>query len=215
MKKQWVTVILAASLALPVYGEAEAYDGSSILGRILSGGISHSRTVKTRPAVVKTSTGKKTRYKNAMGALQDLQWVGVAKSSGGIIYFDQDTMKDTTRNGKRRVTATVKNEFTKAGAKAVEESSDGEVDKDKVSYSLFLVDFGEKDCFIASPVIYYDKKGNVLAQKKAVEAYADITGMNYGKPYGAGSMELKIKEKVFSYADRVKEEEKERQVENQ
>lgn len=69
MKKQWVTVILAASLALPVYGEAEAYDDSSILGRILSGGISHSRTVKTRPAVVKTSTGKKTRYKNAMGAL--------------------------------------------------------------------------------------------------------------------------------------------------
>ena len=45
-------------------------------------------------------------------------------------------------------------------------------------------------------------------------AYADVTGMNYGKPYGPGSMELKIKEKVFAYADRVKEEEKERTAEN-
>lgn len=35
-----------------------------------------------------------------------------------------------------------------------------------------------------------------------------MTGMNYGKPYGPDSMELKIKEKVFSCADRVKEEEK-------
>ena len=149
-----------------------------------------------------------------MGALENLQWVGVAKSSGGIIYFDQDTMKDTTRNGERRVTATVKNEFTKAGARAVEESSHGEVDRDEAAYSLFLVDFGEKDCFIASPVIYYDRKGKELTRKKASLAYADVTGMNYGKPYGPGSMELKIKEKVFAYADRVKEEEKERTAEN-
>ena len=38
--------------------------------------------------------------------------------------------------------------------------------------------------------------------------------MNYGKPYSAVSMELNIKEKVFTYADRVKEEEKERTAEN-
>ena len=104
------------------------------------------------------------------------------------------------------MTATVKNEFTKAGARAVEESSHGEVDRDEAAYSLFLVDFGEKDCFIASPVIYYDRKGKELIRKKASLAYADVTGMNYGKPYSPGSMELKIKEKVFTYADRVKEE---------
>lgn len=214
MKKKWMAVILAAFLALPPGAEAKAFDGASILGRILSSGISHSTTVKTKPAVVKRSSGKKNRYKNAMGALENLQWVGVAKSSGGSIYFDQDTMKDTTRKGERRVTATVKNEFTKAGARAVEESSHGEVDRDEAAYSLFLVDFGEKDCFIASPVIYYDRKGKELTRKKASLAYADVTGMNYGKPYSPGSMELKIKEKVFAYADRVKEEEKERTAEN-
>lgn len=169
MKKKWMAVILAAFLALPPGTEAKAFDGASILGRILS---------------------------------------------SGSIYFDQDTMKDTTRNGERRVTATVKNEFTKAGARAVEESSHGEVDRDEAAYSLFLVDFGEKDCFIASPVIYYDRKGKELTRKKASLAYADVTGMNYGKPYSPGSMELKIKEKVFAYADRVKEEEKERTAEN-
>lgn len=166
------------------------------------------KKAKTVPAGTKISSGKKNRYKNAMGVLQNMQWVGVARSSGGNIYFDQDTMKDTVRNGERRVTATIKNEFTKTGAKAVEKSSDGEVDRDDVSYSLFLVDFGEKDCFIASPVIYYDKKGKELIRRKPSEAYADVTGMNYGKPYGPDSMGLKIKEKVFSYADRVKEEEK-------
>lgn len=208
MKKKWIAVILAASLALPLGTEAEAFDGSAILGRILSGGISRDKKAKTVPAGTKISSGKKNRYKNAMGVLQNMQWVGVARSSGGNIYFDQDTMKDTVRNGERRVTATIKNEFTKTGAKAVEKSSDGEVDRDDVSYSLFLVDFGEKDCFIASPVIYYDKKGKELIRKKPSEAYADVTGMNYGKPYGPDSMELQIKEKVFSYADRVKEEEK-------
>ena len=76
----------------------------------------------------------------------------------------------------------------------------------------FIKDF--KDCFIASPVIYYDRKGKELIRKKASLAYADVTGMNYGKPYSPGSMELKIKEKVFAYADRVKEEEKERTAEN-
>lgn len=166
MKKKWIAVILAAFLALPPGAEAKASDGASILGRILSSGVSHSTTVKTKPAVVKRSSGKKNRYKNAMGALENLQWVGVAKSSGGSIYFDQDTMKDTTRKGERRVTATVKNEFTKAGARAVEESSHGEVDRDEAAYSLFLVDFGEKDCFIASPVIYYDRKGKELTRKK-------------------------------------------------
>lgn len=108
MKKKWMAVILAVFLALPPGTEAKAFDGASILGRILSSGVSHSTTVKTKPAVVKRSSGKKNRYKNAMGALENLQWVGVAKSSGGSIYFDQDTMKDTTRNGERRVTATVK-----------------------------------------------------------------------------------------------------------
>lgn len=208
MKKKWIAVILAASLALPLGTEAEAFDGAAILGRILSGGISREKKAKTVPAGTKISPGKKNRYKNAMGVLQNMQWVGVARSSGGNIYFDQDTMKDTVRNGERRVTATIKNEFTKTGAKAVEKSSDGEVDRDDVSYSLFLVDFGEKDCFIASPVIYYDKKGKELIRRKPSEAYADVTGMNYGKPYGPDSMELQIKEKVFSYADRVKEEEK-------
>ena len=123
MKKKWMAVILAAFLALPPGAEAKAFDGASILGRILSSGVSHSTTVKTKPAVVKRSSGKKNRYKNAMGALENLQWVGVAKSSGGSIYFDQDTMKDTTRKGERRVTATVKNEFTKAGARAVEKAA--------------------------------------------------------------------------------------------
>ena len=208
MKKKWMAVILAASLALPLGTEAEAFDGSAILGRILSGGIFREKKAKTVPAGTKISSGKENRYKNAMGVLQNMQWVGVARSSGGNIYFDQDTMKDTVRNGERRVTATIKNEFTKTGAKAVEKSSDGKVDRDDVSYSLFLVDFGEKDCFIASPVIYYDKKGKELIRRKPSEAYADVTGMNYGRPYGPDSMELQIKEKVFSYADRVKEEEK-------
>lgn len=73
MKKKWMAVILAAFLALPPGAEAKAFDGASILGRILSSGISHSTTVKTKPAVVKRSSGKKNRYKNAMGALENLQ----------------------------------------------------------------------------------------------------------------------------------------------
>lgn len=216
MNQKWISIIAAAAFAFSLGTTAEASSGAGILGRILSSGISHSRKAEVRKATVPVSTtSKKNRYKNAMGALQNLQWVGVAKSSGGNIYFDQDTMKDTVRTGERHVTATMKNEFTTAGAKAVAESSHGLVDEDDVSYSLFLVDYGEKECFIASPVVYYDKKGKILAERKATEAFADVTGMNYGKPYGINSMELKIKKQVFTYADRVKEEEKEKQAENQ
>lgn len=50
MKKKWIAVILAAFLALPPGAEAKAFDGASILGRILSSGVSHSTTVKqSRP----------------------------------------------------------------------------------------------------------------------------------------------------------------------
>lgn len=157
MKKKLVAAVMALAFCVPLGGMAEAYSGVGILGRVLASGIFHSQRTTGTTKTTKSSS-RTNRYKNAMGALENLQWVGVAKSSGGNIYFDQDTLKDETRNGQRHVLATVKNEFTEAGAKAVADSSDGLLDEDDVAYSLFLVDFGENSCFVASHVTYYDKK---------------------------------------------------------
>ena len=214
MKHRMIAVLLAASVIFPMGGMAQASDGGILLGRILTGAISRSQRHTSRKTSTPASASRRERYKNAMGALENLQWVGVAKSSGGNIYFDQDTLKDTSRYGERRVVATMKNEFTKAGAEAVAKSSDGMLDKDDVSYSLFLVDFGERSCFVASSVTYYDKKGKRLAVRAAGDAFADVTGMSYGRPYRAGSMEEEIKNRVFHYADRVKQEEKEKAEQN-
>lgn len=210
MKKALLITILTASLTIPLAAPSytvEAFGGSSILGSIFKKAISHSRKSSSKDGQTTSSGSKKQKYKNAMGVLQNLQWVGVTKSSGGETYFDQDTMNDRLVKGERRVTAAMKNEFTKAGAKAVSKDSDGELDDDDVAYSLFLVDFGEKDCFLASHVTYYDKKGNKLIERTAKEAYVDVTSMDYGKPYTEGSMVKTIKERVFTYADRVKSEE--------
>lgn len=217
MKKALIITLLTAALALPLAApsyQVQASAGSSILGSIFRTAIRHSHKSSGSKAGKKiygsgkrdTSGSKKQKYKNAMGALQNLQWVGVTKSSGGETYFDQDTMNDRMVKGERRVTATMKNEFTKAGAKAVAKDSDGELDDD-VAYSLYLVDFGEKDCFVASHVTYYNKKGKKLIERKAKEAYVDVTSMDYGKPYTEGSIVKAMKERVFTYADRVKSEE--------
>lgn len=213
MKKKLVAAVMALAFCVPLGGMAEAYSGVGILGRVLAGGIFHSQRTTGTTKTTKSSS-RTNRYKNAMGALENLQWVGVAKSSGGNIYFDQDTLKDETRNGQRHVLATVKNEFTEAGAKAVADSSDGLLDEDDVAYSLFLVDFGENSCFVASHVTYYDKKGKKLVERTAPEAFTDVTSMNYGKTYGKDSIESKMKTQVFHYADRVKEEEKEKAEQN-
>ena len=213
MKKKLVAAVMALAFCVPLGGMAEAYNGVGILGRVLAGGIFHSQKTTGTTKTTKSSS-RTNRYKNAMGALENLQWVGVAKSSGGNIYFDQDTLKDETRNGERHVLATVKNEFTEAGAKAVADSSDGLLDGDDVAYSLFLVDFGENSCFVASHVTYYDKKGKKLVERTAPEAFTDVTSMNYGKTYGKDSIESKMKTQVFHYADRVKEEEKEKAEQN-
>ena len=213
MKKALVITLLAAALTIPPAAPSytvEAFGGSSILGSIFKKAISHSRKSSSGSSAGRqttTSGSKKQKYKNAMGALENLQWVGVVRSSGGEIYFDQDTMNDRLVNGERRVTATMKNEFTKAGAKAVAKDSDEELDDDDVACSLYLVDFGEKDCFVASHVTYYDKKGKKLIERKAGEAYVDVTSMDYGKPYTEGSVVKTMKERVFTYADRVKSEE--------
>lgn len=214
MKKKLAAAVMALAFCVPLGGMAEASNGIGILGRVLASGIFHSqRTTGTTKTTTKSSS-RTNRYKNAMGALENLQWVGVAKSSGGNIYFDQDTLKDETRNGQRHVLATVKNEFTEAGARAVADSSDGLLDEDDVAYSLFLVDFGEDSCFVASHVTYYDKKGKKLVERTAPKAYTDVTSMNYGKTYGKDSIEYKMKTQVFHYADRVKEEEKEKAEQN-
>lgn len=213
MKKKLVAAVMALAFCVPLGGMAEAYSGVGILGRVLASGIFHSQRTTGTTKTTKSS-GRTNRYKNAMGALENLQWVGVAKSSGGNIYFDQDTLKDEPRNGQRHVLATVKNEFTEAGAKAVAGSSDGLLDEDEVAYSLFLVDFGENSCFVASHVTYYDKKGKKLVERTAPEAFTDVTSMNYGKTYGKDSIESKMKTQVFHYADRVKEEEKEKAEQN-
>ena len=217
MKKKLAAAVMALAFCVPLGGMGEASSGLGILGRVLADGIFRSqRTTGTTKTTTKTTTksSRANRYKNAMGALENLQWVGVAKSSGGNIYFDQDTLKDETRNGQRHVLATVKNEFTEAGAKAVAKSSDGLLDEDDVAYSLFLVDFGENSCFVASHVTYYDKKGKKLVERTAPEAFTDVTSMNYGKTYGKDSIESKMKTQVFHYADRVKEEEKEKAEQN-
>ena len=213
MKKKLVAAVMALAFCVPLGGMAEAYSSVGILGRVLASGIFHSQRTTGTTKTTKSSS-RTNRYKNAMGALENLQWVGVAKSSGGNIYFDQDTLKDETRNGQRHVLATVKNEFTEAGAKAVADSSDGLLDEDDVAYSLFLVDFGENSCFVASHVTYYDKKGKKLVERTAPEAFTDVTSMNYGKTYGKDSIESKMKTQVFHYADRVKEEEKEKAEQN-
>lgn len=213
MKKKLVAAVMALAFCVPLGGMAEAYSGVGILGRVLASGIFHPQRTTGTTKTTKSSS-RTNRYKNAMGALENLQWVGVAKSSGGNIYFDQDTLKDETRNGQRHVLATVKNEFTEAGAKAVADSSDGLLDEDDVAYSLFLVDFGENSCFVASHVTYYDKKGKKLVERTAPEAFTDVTSMNYGKTYGKDSIESKMKTQVFYYADRVKEEEKEKAEQN-
>lgn len=213
MKKKLVAAVMALAFCVPLGGMAEAYSGVGILGRVLASGIFYSQRTTGTTKTTKSSS-RTNRYKNAMGALENLQWVGVAKSSGGNIYFDQDTLKDETRNGERHVLATVKNEFTEAGAKAVADSSDGLLDEDEVAYSLFLVDFGENSCFVASHVTYYDKKGKKLVERTAPEAFTDVTSMNYGKTYGKDSIESKMKTQVFHYADRVKEEEKEKAEQN-
>lgn len=51
-------------------------------------------------------------------------------------------------------------------------------------------------------------------ERTAPEAFTDVTSMNYGKTYGKDSIESKMKTQVFHYADRVKEEEKEKAEQN-
>ena len=74
-----------------------------------------------------------------------------------------------------------------------------------------MVDFGEKGCRIAGPVYYYDKDGKELLHVNASRAFLDIQSRNFGitlpKAYTEGSVEAIMKEKVFSYDDRLKEEE--------
>lgn len=207
--KKWIGIGLAALLLASGTQMAEA----SLLGQILGRVKTQSQSGEKAPAQTNTGT-RNDKARKAMGALMNLQWVGVAKSSGGNIYFDQDTMNDRLVNGQRRVTATVKNEFSDEGVKEIVKESGGDISKkDNLAYSLFLVDFGEKDCFVASRVSYYNKDGKLLLELPVKNAYSDVTSRSYGKPYAEGSIEKKMQQAVFSYADRVKEEEKEQAAE--
>lgn len=58
---------------------------------------------------------------------------------------------------------------------------------------------------------YYDKDGKELLHVNASRAFLDIQSRNFGitlpKAYTEGSVEAIMKEKVFSYDDRLKKEE--------
>ena len=58
----------------------------------------------------------------------------------------------------------VKDTFTGRGSA---ESDQGRLRESEVSYSLYVVDFGEKGCRIAGPVYYYDKDGKELLHVNA------------------------------------------------
>lgn len=201
--------LMTSACAVPVHANlAAGIWAGSVLGTIFHTNYTGGRS----PGIHRKNQQK---YKDAMHVLENMNWVGVAKSSGGDMYFDQDTLKETKEADGRHVYATVKDTFTQEGAKALAESSKGRLNASEVSYSLYVVDFGEKGCRIAGPVYYYDKDGKELLHVNASRAFLDIQSRNFGitlpKAYTEGSVEAIMKEKVFSYDDRLKEEEQQQE----
>ena len=138
--------LMTSACAVPVHANlAAGIWAGSVLGTIF-----HTNHTGGRSPGIHRKNQQK--YKDAMHVLENMNWVGVAKSSDGDMYFDQDTLKETKEADGRHVYATVKDTFTQEGARALAESSQGRLRASEISYSRYVVDFGEKGCRIAGPV---------------------------------------------------------------
>ena len=123
--------LMTSACAVPVHANlAVGIWAGSVLGTIFH----TNHTGGKSPGIHRKNQQK---YKDAMHVLENMNWVGVAKSSGGDMYFDQDTLKETKEADGRHVYATVKDTFTQEGAKALAESSQGRLRASEVSYSLW------------------------------------------------------------------------------
>lgn len=201
-KKMALALILLCTMTGSMAADAAFLDsalGSTIATSVLQGIF---RTSRKTTAAKSTGSSRKQKYKDALSMIHNFEWVGIAKSSGGDVYFNQDTLEITSRKpGDRRVVALMKNTFTDSGSKALIEDSNGQIQKGKkVDYSLFKVEYGENECRIVSHVFYYDAKGNELLKVEPEKALLDVKSGHYGKPYVNGSQEEKTKEKVFYIA---------------
>lgn len=206
----------AAMLALCLVVSAPAAEASfwgDIAGSILSGISKQTQQSHKETAESTKSTGsmdsrtaaRHKRYAAAMKELENINWVGVAKSSGDKIYFDEDTLEVAgSAKGDRAVKAWMKDIFTESGTKAVIEASKGKLSQsDNVSYSLYEVEYGEKGCRLSSGVAYFDKDGKKLLTLPASEALPDVTTAGFSADYTfykKGSVQENAKEKIFERA---------------
>lgn len=152
------------------------------------------------------SSGSSDKEKDASEIFKGIgeessEWVAAAGSSGGTIFYNKDTLNPSDEKGKKTVAVTMKTVFTEEGSEALIESSAGRIQKSaRVSYSIYHVVFGEKECKLDGPVIYYDANGKKLLETGTKDALLDMKTSRIGAPYRKGSMEMKVKEAVFARA---------------
>jgi hypothetical protein len=209
MKKIWFLPIcaMAALIASPLTANASFW--GDIAGKIVnqvSRQVSKNQSRSTKTTTASSDPQKAARharYAAAMKELENINWVGVAKSSGGMFYFDEDTLAvQSSVKGQRVVRAWMKNTFTAAGMDAVIESSNGKISKnDHLSYSMYEVDYGENRCKIVSGVAYFNDKGEKILTVPAKDALIDVSSAGYDTPtYRKGSLQENAKEKIFERA---------------
>lgn len=208
MKKYWILPLCLTVPLLTVPLTPSASFWGDIAGQIagqISRQVQQNKRHKTASATTSDpqKAARHARYAAAMKELQNINWVGVAKSSGGTFYFDEDTLSVQNRvKGQRVVRAWMKNIFTKDGIDAVIESSNGKLSKkDNLSYSMYEVDYGEHRCHIVSGVAYFNEKGEKILTVPAKDALIDVSTAGYEAPaYRKGSLQENAKEKIFERA---------------